>query len=347
MTAPQASTSPTLDTTASPFQPNAPLAHPTTASDRAAMGYRESFVDARLPDHGRLAERFSASCGPDLLNVMTDPSRDFPDRLGAATRLNMLGDPRIETDRPEMIDIAGGDVFIGLDPDQVDTVMARFDGLFLERSWIKKECPRHVRTLAPYRIARYPVTNREYRDFLLESGHEALPTSWPLGRYPAERGNHPVHTVTADAAAAYAGWLSQKTGRGFRLPDEAEWEHAAGGPDALEFPWGETFDTERANTIESGLMTTVPVGIYPSGRSPFGLDDMAGNVEEYVAGHYAPYPGGARIADDLALVWPAGYAVARGGGFSRFRDLARCRRRHGLYPRPLYAIGFRLAEDMP
>jgi formylglycine-generating enzyme required for sulfatase activity len=191
------------------------------------------------------------------------------------------------------------------------------------------------------------VTNREYRDFLLDSGHEGLPTSWPLGRYPAERGNHPVHTVTADAAAAYAQWLSRKTGRGFRLPDEAEWEHAAGGPDGLEFPWGETFDTERANTVESGLMTTVPVGIYPQGRSPFGLDDMAGNVEEYVAGHYAPYPGGTAISDDLALVWPKGYAVARGGGFSRFRDLARCRRRHGLYPRPLYAIGFRLAEDLP
>ncbi|SDU44225.1 SUMF1/EgtB/PvdO family nonheme iron enzyme [Stappia sp. ES.058] len=346
MTAPQTSLLRTVDDAAPPFRPLAPLAHPTSASDRAAMGYPDAFVAARLPDHLSLAEGFMSSSRQDLLDIIADPARDLADRLGAATRLNMLGDPRVVSEIPEMIEVAGGEVPVGLDPDQVDDVISRFDDLFLERSWIEKECPRHLRRLARHRIARYPVTNREYRDFLQDSGYGELPTSWPLGRYPSDRGNHPVYTVTAEAAATYALWLAQRTGRKFRLPDEAEWEHAAGGPQALEFPWGQTFNSECANTIESGLLTSVPIGIYPQGRSPFGLDDMAGNVEEYVAGHYAPYPGGTEIADDLALVWPAGYAVARGGGFSRFRDLARCRRRHGLYPRPLYAIGFRLAEDV-
>ena len=73
---------------------------------------------------------------------------------------------------------------------------------------------------------------------------------------------------------------------------------------------------------------------------------MAGNVEEYVADLYRPYPGGEPVADHLVEIHGA-YRVARGGGFSRFRDLARTRRRHGHNPRSAtYAMGFRLVEDL-
>jgi formylglycine-generating enzyme required for sulfatase activity len=83
--------------------------------------------------------------------------------------------------------------------------------------------------------------------------------------------------------------------------------------------------------------------MYPAGRSPFGAADMGGNVEEYVADDYRPYPGGETVEDDLGGRVP--YRVARGGGFTRFADLARCRRRHGWYHRDMYAMGFRLAES--
>lgn len=71
---------------------------------------------------------------------------------------------------------------------------------------------------------------------------------------------------------------------------------------------------------------------------------MAGNVEEWVSGVYRPYPGGRHIDDDLATCqWP--HHVARGGSFTRCRDLARTRRRHGRFARDIYVMGFRVAID--
>ena len=85
--------------------------------------------------------------------------------------------------------------------------------------------------------------------------------------------------------------------------------------------------------------------MFAAGNSPFGVADLAGNVEEYVADDYAPYPGGSVVDDHLQQIHGR-YRVARGGCFARFRDLARTRRRHGHNPRsPAYAMGFRLAES--
>jgi formylglycine-generating enzyme required for sulfatase activity len=188
------------------------------------------------------------------------------------------------------------------------------------------------------------VTNSEYRTFLAETGGQELPTSWVFGIYPVQLANHPVWTVPPEAADAYAAWLSARTGRAFRLPTEAEWEYAAGGGDGRDFPWGQEWGPDRANTAEEGPVTTTPVGIYPAGRSAFGADDMGGNVEEYVADDYRAYPGGELVADDLMRSTDS-YRIARGGSFTRYGDLARCRRRHGWYRKPFYAMGFRLAED--
>jgi formylglycine-generating enzyme required for sulfatase activity len=245
-----------------------------------------------------------------------------------------------------MVALPGGAVEIGLPAAEVAPVLERLSGLGLDRSWIEKECPRHTVVLAPFRIARYPVTNREYRDFLLATGHAELPSSWRFRQFPAERANHPVYTISASSADAYALWLAQTTGRGFRLPTEAEWEFAAAGPQGRAFPWGERFDADLANTGETGLFDTSPVGAFVGGESVFGLADMAGNVEEYVADDYAAYPGGPFIADHLVQIHGR-YRVARGGSFARWRDLARTRRRHGHNPRSAtYAMGFRLAETL-
>ncbi|MBO0884422.1 MAG: SUMF1/EgtB/PvdO family nonheme iron enzyme, partial [Mycobacterium sp.] len=83
------------------------------------------------------------------------------------------------------------------------------------------------------------------------------------------------------------------------------------------------------------------VGMYPTGRSPFGVDDMAGNVEEFVAGNYAPYPGAIGIDDDPTITRQT-CVITRGGSFTAFGDLARCRRRH--HHQPQHPVGFRLAE---
>jgi formylglycine-generating enzyme required for sulfatase activity len=281
-----------------------------------------------------------------LVEKINAPNCTLAERIASGNLLALLGDPRINTMQPKMVRIEGGQVHIGLPKHQVNDVMQRFDGLGLNLIWIAKECPRHVVELAPYQLAVYPGTNAEYQAFLLDSGHTEIPTSWDFRRYPLERANHPVYTITPQAADAYVAWLSDKTGRAFRLPNAAEWEWAAAGPDANEFPWGADFDADLCNTAESGIFSSTPVGVFAGGASPFGIADLAGNVEEYVSDSYGAYPDGLFVTDHLVDIH-GDYRVARGGSFARFRDLARTKRRHGHNPKsPTYAMGFRLAETI-
>jgi formylglycine-generating enzyme required for sulfatase activity len=314
-------------------------------SDRAAMALAESYAPTRF-----------AQIGPDIAALRGEPidaliaiteSRDaaVSRRFAAGTLLGLLGDPRLGS-APVMIDIPGATARIGLAPSELDRVTDQLRHYGVKRAWIEKECPAHDVEIAPFRLCRYPVSNGEYRQFLEDTHYPEIPTSWELGSFPVGRANHPVYTVSAEAADAYAVWLSQRLDRRFRLPREAEWEYAAAGPERREYPWGPEFDRECANTVELGALSTTPIGMFPRGASYFGLLDMAGNVEEYVADDYAPYPGAQTIADDL-LVLTGSYRIARGGSFARFADLARTRRRHGRYNRPIYAMGFRIAEDRP
>lgn len=318
-----------------------------TMTDRERMG---------LPDHA-LPGRFDAvlkhayqtlrsSSTEHLLDTLAAETATLAQRIASGNLLALIGDTRIIFDQPEMRNIQAGQVWIGLPENEVDTVLEQYAGLGLDRAWIAKECPRHAETLSAYRMARYPVTNGEYQRFLLDTSHPEVPSSWHFRRFPDERANHPVYTITPASADAYAAWLAQRTGRGFRLPTEAEWEWAAAGPHAQAFPWGPVFDADLANTAETGLFTSSPVGAFVGGESAFGLSDMAGNVEEYVADNYAAYPGGAFVKDHLVHIHGQ-YRVARGGSFARFRDLARVQRRHGHNPNSAtYAMGFRLAETI-
>lgn len=81
----------------------------------------------------------------------------------------------------------------------------------------------HVNVFA---IARYPVTNAEYALFVADAEH-APPRSWPGASSPADRDDHPVEGISWADAVAYCRWLSQRTARIYRLPDEREWEKAA------------------------------------------------------------------------------------------------------------------------
>jgi len=316
-------------------------------TDRERLGLPDHYMQTRFEElMPGLYQKLLGKSAPDYLALIENSNVPLAERLVAGNILALIGDPRIDPLHPNMIAINGGEVSVGLDESEIASIMNRFQHIGLDEKWIRKECPKHSVNLKDYSLAKYPVTNQEYRAFLLDTHYPELPTSWEFRRYPVEKSNHPVFTLSSQAAEAYAAWLSKATGRSFRLPSEAEWEYAAAGAQGLEFPWGNAYQPDYANTVETGIFSTTPVGIFVEGNSPFGLADMAGNVEEYVQDAYAAYSGGEFINDHLVQL-NGQYSVARGGCFSRLRDLARTRRRHGRNPASqTYAMGFRLAEDI-
>ena len=206
------------------------------------------------------------------------------------------------------------------------------------RRWLAKEIPRHDVLVECFAVSRVPVTNRDFRRFLHEGGGP-VPASIEEG----EADDHPVWGVSHAGAERFCAWLGEVVGRPCRLPTEAEWEYAARGPGGLEYPYGDEFDATRCNTTESGIGRTTPVDRYPGGASGWGVLDLAGNVEEWTADVYAPYPGGELVEDDLYRLSGGTYHVLRGGSFARGGDLARCARRHGPSPGPEYRYrGFRV-----
>lgn len=146
------------------------------------------------------------------------------------------------------------------------------------------EHPRRRVYLPAYYIDKFEVTNREFKRF--KPGHT----------YPEGQDDLPVTKVYKPEAIAYAKWA------GKRLPTNAEWEKAARGTDGRRYPWGNQFETNRANLDPAkvaqamGKVCELPVtadgrrkvepGSFPSGASPYGAMDMAGNVWEWVSDNH-------------------------------------------------------------
>ncbi|MEI7642726.1 MAG: SUMF1/EgtB/PvdO family nonheme iron enzyme [Chloroflexales bacterium] len=212
----------------------------------------------------------------------------------------------------------------------------------------------------PYALAHFPVTNRLYLRFL-ETCNEAdverhRPRLWPGRRYRSGEGAYPVVGVTWENACAFAAWANttflsaeqRAAGEIVRLPTEPEWERAAAYPVVVppgqpslgrrEYPWGQwpadlTDATDesikrniRANTQESGLKDTTPVGIFPHGAAACTAEELAGNVWEWCATAYQKYP----LPDDLEAEsiytsqnWKQRTYVLRGGSYYGNRTLAR------------------------
>jgi formylglycine-generating enzyme required for sulfatase activity len=145
------------------------------------------------------------------------------------------------------------------------------------------EAPRHQASLPLYRMGEFPVTNHQYAEFVRQTPSQPAPLNagWYLRQPPADRRDHPVTQVTWYDAIAYCRWLSQKTGRTYRLPTEAEWEKAARGEDGRLYPWGDRWQNSFCNL--SGEGTTALQQAQPAGASPSGCLDMLGNVQEWTS----------------------------------------------------------------
>jgi formylglycine-generating enzyme required for sulfatase activity len=142
------------------------------------------------------------------------------------------------------------------------------------------ELPQRVLSLPAFYIDELEVTNLDYKKFIDATDWQA-PPSWGRERKYAEGADFiPIGEVTWWDASAYAKWA------GKRLPTEAEWEKAARGTDGRIFPWGDEFSSDFANNDKNLL----PAGSKSAGASPYGAVDMAGNIAEWTASIYAPYP---------------------------------------------------------
>jgi len=161
-------------------------------------------------------------------------------------------------------------------------------GSNLERADVQDR-PQHAVSLPAYWIDKYPVTNAQYARFVAATSRRP-PLHWKNNRIPQGENLHPVTMITWYDAVAYAKWA------GKRLPTEAEWEKSGRGTDGRRWPWGNKMEPQRLNTYYS-VGSATNVNAYPAGASPYGVMDLAGNVDEWTADDFAPYPGTDAPAD--------------------------------------------------
>jgi formylglycine-generating enzyme required for sulfatase activity len=208
------------------------------------------------------------------------------------------------------------------------------------------ELPVHQEEVQPFAMGRYPVTVLNYLRFVEDGGygqeqfwtaggygkfHE--PANWQRQlRYP----NLPVVAVSWFEAAAYCAWA------GGRLPTEAEWEYAArGGREGVRYAWGEEApDEHRANFHHKGPGRLTPVGLYPEGATPGGIQDLAGNCYEWVDD---------RWRDDYhKSTGPGDERVIRGGHWANSARFLRVSYRNKFQPEERSNnFGFRCVRDLP
>ena len=258
----------------------------------------------------------------------------------------------------DMVAIPGGRFFMGSDED------------------LPFERPAHKVTIGAYCIDRMEVTVKSYKACSDNGDCKRAGNSnkWDAitaaeskvfdpecnANAPDARAQHPINCVDWEMADRFC--LSA----GKRLPSEAEWEFAARGPDGRRYPWGDSEPSgSRLNacgtecvawgkahdTAETamfgetdGFATTAPVGSFPEGKSPFGLEDVAGNVWEWVDDRYGPYTANDQSNPHGA---PSGEErVIRGGAWNGAQAswVRPTFRYHDTQSKRSYGIGFRCAK---
>lgn len=258
-----------------------------------------------------------------------------------------------------MVLVPGGDYPIGTD----DRRMA-YDN----------ERPLHVVRLERFRIDAAPVTNGSFLEFMLDGGYRRRelwsddgwcwlqesgvrhPGGWlangdgwlerSFGRVAPLDPTRPVVHVSWYEADAFARWA------GKRLPTEQEWEVAAAiDPErgiARRYPWGDAAPTHEHANLDQRLFAPMPIGAYPRGRSFFGCEQMIGDVWEWTASDFAPYPGFVAFPyrEYSEVHFGHGYKVLRGGSFvTRPVAIRNTFRNWDLPQRRQIFAGFRCAAD--
>ena len=239
----------------------------------------------------------------------------------------------VKTTPEGMVYIPAGEFIMGVD---LENEKKYPDSYGFIKPPYENETPLHKVSMKGFYIDKTEVSVGAYKLFLDGASHPP-PKGWDkidLGQWK----DYPVVHISWDDAVAYARWA------GKRLPTEAEWEYAARGTDGRRFPWGDDFNENKTNASQKGML---PVGVTPSDKSPYGVLDMAGNVSEWVADYYEPYPGNVYPDKD----YNKGYRVIRGGSYGGpghyfMEYYMRCSiRSFAAFEKTHTEVGFRCAKD--
>jgi formylglycine-generating enzyme required for sulfatase activity len=304
----------------------------------------------------------AASVGSELLpriqgrlsDLLIEGALTPRERASAGDTLARLGDPRFDENAWHLpaeplrgfIHIPAGKFIMGTSKEDVGKLAKKYR---VPENYFENEIPKHTMELPDYYLARYPVTVAQFKAFVEDKKYKPANSESLEGL-----ASQPVRYITWFDAMAYCEWLDDKMktlARSFRggdpreiafwrrlaegklklsLPSEAEWEKAARGTDGREFPWKGEFDANNAN-VEMNVGRASVVGCFPKGESPYGLQDMSGNVWEWTRSIYKEYPyNPVDGREDMNNKKSA--RVLRGGAFSRDDRGARCAARNGDDP---------------
>ena len=239
---------------------------------------------------------------------------------------------------PEMVWVEAGDFWMGRDVAPQTPI---------------EETPQHQLFLPTFQIAKFPVTNAQYVEFLKQKRLPS-PKGWLGSNPPRDVSGQsglqlPVVNVSWFDAVAYCAWLAEVTERPYRLPTEAEWEKAARGPNGQLYPWGDEWDLSGGHFQGSKLSV---VGAYTDGESPYGCFDMLGNVREWVSTAWGSqydvpdylYPYDSDDGRESLEVQGEIYRIVRGSSFNDPQTRHLCTTRAWYAPKNKHkSRGFRVA----
>jgi formylglycine-generating enzyme required for sulfatase activity len=296
-----------------------------------------------------------------LVRLIEEDELPAVERTTAGDTLSKLGDPRPgiglrEDGVPDIpwVKIPAGAFKMGTHIKDIPSLENRFS----EPEWYsyKRETPQREMVLPTYYISRYPITNEQFTAFVKAGGYRdkrywtdaAQEEVWSKRgiqeqdrnklreapydfNRPFNLSNHPVVGVTWYEAIAFCRWLTEQLhkkgelgpNKEISLPTEPQWEKAGRGKDGRIYPWGDKPDPKQANYSDTGIGTTSAIGCFPGGASPYGVEDMSGNVWEWCRTKWGSSD------NDLE---GSSRRVLRGGYFDLTAFYMRCAFRYSINP---------------